>query len=191
MRCRRTEHDFGRHRLKPPEFSFMWVGRRKAVPLERRGMSRGAGRGTLRVPLPDFSLPEEREWFWRPAYGDWNQFILLGPESFEWFYKPVGFRPVLTGGETLAYPLPVSFQFSEAPGTGRTGTPFPIPRSLPKARQPFCSEASPFSSKGSLPEGTVRQSLTEGASLRLAALRQNNPAPRPSPDGPEPDRFHK
>ena len=30
------------------------------VPHERRLTSRAAGRGTLRVPLPDFSLPEDR-----------------------------------------------------------------------------------------------------------------------------------
>ena len=48
VRCRRTEHDSDRHILKRPESSFMWVGRRKALPLKGHGMSRAAGEGTLR-----------------------------------------------------------------------------------------------------------------------------------------------
>ena len=47
-------------------------------------MSRGAGGGTrCRVPPPDPFFPEDRGRFWRPAYGDWNQFILLGPKPSE------------------------------------------------------------------------------------------------------------
>ena len=39
----------------------MWVGRRKASPLEERGMPRAAGEGTRsRVPSPDLIFPLDR-----------------------------------------------------------------------------------------------------------------------------------
>ena len=71
--------------------------RRNVVPHERRVTSRGAGGETLtgfpsRPPLPGGS------WlFYRPACGDWNQFILLGPEPFELVLQ-TGRVPARAGG---------------------------------------------------------------------------------------------
>ena len=94
VRCRRTEYDFGRHRLKRPESSLMWVGRRKTLPLNRRWMPRPAGEGTPRGPYPDPHIPADRGCSFCPVCGDWNQFILLGPEpSFFIFGKRSGSGP--------------------------------------------------------------------------------------------------
>ena len=65
---------------------------------EQRLMPRRAGGGTrCRVPPPDPFFPEDRGWFWCPACGDWNQFILPGPEPSELVLQ-TGRVPARAGG---------------------------------------------------------------------------------------------
>ena len=73
----------------------MWVGRRKALPLEERGMSRAAGEGTLRVPSPDLIFPEDRIFSGARFAGIGSSLFYWGRNPLNWFCKPVGFRPVL------------------------------------------------------------------------------------------------